>query len=61
MGVVTKNDFPHLVVGEENGRGYLALDGYELKNVESYEIKSGEDKLLPGTATLMIKMAVKYP
>lgn len=61
MGAVTKNDFPHLVAGDKNGRGRLSLDGYELKNVESYEIKSGEDRLLPGTATLTLKMTVKYP
>lgn len=62
MGVMTKDDFPHLLIEEKNGSAHILLDEYELKIVESFEIKKGgEDNLLPGTATLTLRIAVKYP
>ena len=62
MGSITKNDFPHLTIEEIDKVNRIALDEYELKMVESFEIKKGgEDHYLPGTATLTIRMTVKYP
>lgn len=62
MGSITKNDFPHLTIEEKNGMNRMALDEYELKTVESFEIKKGgEGQRLPGTATLTIQMTVRYP
>ena len=62
MGETTKDDFPHLLVEEKNGRVKILLDEYELRMVESFEIKKGdEDSSLPGTAMLTLRIGVKYP